>query len=200
MIELGERVVHDEIARAPYLHAEVDVVERDRKLLSEPADLVEDALLHHKARGCDRREILLADDPVLVAGLTPVLVDERVAGDAAPADNDAGVLDRIVLIIESRADSTHIISAAEAQHLSDDIVADELRVIVEQEEVLAFGLFRSEIVDGREIEPALIVDDFHAVIPGDEVPVIEECLLLCRIILNDDDFKVRIAHAAVDTL
>ena len=200
MIELSERIIDDEIARAPYLHTEIDVIERDRELLSESADLIVDALLHHKACSSDRREILLADDPVLVACLSAILVYERVTGNSAPSDNNTGVLDRIVLIIESCADSSDIISAAETEHLADDIVADELSVIIEQEEVLAFGLFGSEIVDRGEIESAFIVDDFHAVISGSEVPVIEECLLLGRIILDDDDLKVRVAHTSVDTL
>ena len=200
MIELSERIIDDEIARAPYLHTEIDIVERDRKLLSESADLIVNALLHHKACGCDRREILLADDPVLIAGLSPVLIYERMTRDSAPSDNNTGVLDRIVLIIESCADSSDIISAAETEHLADDIVADELSVIIEQEEVLAFGLFGSEIVDRGEIESAFIVDDFHAVISCRKVPVIEECLLLGRIILDDDDLKVRVAHTSVDAL
>ena len=78
--ELGERRVHDEVAGLAQLQAEVDVVERDRKLLVEPADRLEHLAPRHHAGAGDRGA---------VAGLRPPSRRSRVGRRAGPAARGA---------------------------------------------------------------------------------------------------------------
>ena len=136
---------------------------------------------------------------MLIAGLAPRLIDERMARDAAPADDHAGMLDRVVLIVQSRADDPDIRSLGKSEHLADDVVADKFRVVIEQEKILTGRIARAEIVDRGEVEAAFVVNDLHPLILLLQSPVIIKCLLFGAVILNDQDLEIRIPYSPVDT-
>ena len=140
VIQLRVRIIDDQITGLSYLHAEIYIVKGYSQLLRETAHLIVNTLLHHKAcsRDCAHillncAHILLTDDSVLVPCLAALLINEGVTRDSAPSDDDAGVLDRVVFIIQSGADRSDVRSHTETEHLADHILADELRIVIQEE-------------------------------------------------------------------
>ena len=133
VIQLRVRIIDDQITGLSYLHAEIYIVKGYSQFLRETAHLIVNTLLHHKACSRDCAHILLTDDPVLVPCLAALLINECVTRDSAPSDDDAGMLDRVVLIVQSGADRSDVRSHTETEHLADHILADEFRIVIQEE-------------------------------------------------------------------
>ena len=79
---------------------------------------------------------------------------------------------------------------ADAEHRPDGIRGDELRVVIEEEQVIAFRLLRAEIVDRGIVEGALIPDHSHPFIPSGKLLVGSKCLRLFAVVLDDHVFQI----------
>ena len=65
------------------------------------------------------------------------------------------MLDRVVGVVELRAHRAYVGPLAVAEQFPQKVVGQHLNVVVEQQQVLALGKRRAEVVDGREVECAL---------------------------------------------
>ena len=72
--------------------------------------------------------------------------DKRVSRDAAESDDNAGVLDRIILIEKSCADNSDVLSLGKAEHLLDKVLCDQLDIVVHEQQVISLGYFSALIV------------------------------------------------------
>ena len=78
-----------------------------------------------------------------------------VARAAVDAHQHARVLDRVVGVVELGAHRAYVGPLAVAEQFAQEIGRQHLNVVVEQQQVLALGERRAEVVDGREVERAL---------------------------------------------
>ena len=156
MVELHIRILDDEFSRLPDSEAEIYVVEGHLKALIKAADLLENRSLHQHAGRRDGADILHGPKPskvtVVPSGLE-VLHMGRIIRDA---NHNAAVLYQFIGIEKLRSHGCRILPLTEAQHLADPEGTDDLRVIVQEENVLALRTADAEIVDGRIIEAAMI--------------------------------------------
>ena len=91
------------------------------------------------------------------------------------------MLDGLVRIIELRADTGYILALGIHQQFLDPVDADHLRIVVQQDDVLAFCLPDAEIVDLRIIEGF----PFGPFILCDPDPFLYGTAQKLRIILSD---------------
>jgi len=56
--------------------------------------------------------------------------DKRMPCDAAETNHDARMLDRIILIEQSRANCADVLPLAQSQHLLDEILRNQLGIII----------------------------------------------------------------------
>ena len=98
-----------------------------------------------------------------------------VPGVAAQPRDDAGVLDRVIGIVEHRTADAYTGLAALPHHLGEPVAVDDLDIIVEQQQVFTRRVLAAEIVDAAEVEPALVGHNAGAV-----VPVWQALVVVCR--------------------
>lgn len=120
-----------------------------------------------------------------------------VARAAVDAHQHARVLDRVVGVVELRAHRTHVGALAVAEQFPQKVVGQHLNVVVEQQQVLALGERRAEVVDGREVECALVVDDAAVGKAAGQCLVIGKRCRVGGVVLDDDDLKIVVARVFV---
>ena len=121
-----------------------------------------------------------------------------VARIAAQPHNHARVLDGIVRIIQLRAHDAHARLRAQGQHLAQPCAVDDFHVIVEQQQIFAPGGLTAEIVDGAEIETALVRHDAAVGMLLLQLPIIVKGGGLHGIVLDDKDLIVGIRRFGED--
>ena len=120
------------------LEAQVDVVERDRKVvLVEAADREELVARHDQAGRSHRADLLRQPGALEIAGIVGALEAVAVARPAADPGEHAGMLDRAVGIEQSRADRADLGPQRLAHHQRQPVVVDHLDVIVEEAQIFA---------------------------------------------------------------
>ena len=76
----------------------------------------------------------------------------RVRGDAADAEDDAGVLDAVVGVVELRADAADLGAEGVADHLVEPVGVNDGKVVVEKADQRGVGVLNREIIERGEIE------------------------------------------------
>ena len=123
-----------------------------------------------------------------------------VACIAAQPRDDAGVLDRVIGIVEHRAADAYTGLAALPHHLGEPVAVDDLDIVVEQQQVFTRRVLAAEIVDAAEVEPALVGHNAGAVVPVGQALVVVCRGRVGRVVLNDDDLEVFIGRFGVDAV
>ena len=209
VVELGVGRPKVAVPGGADLQAEVDVVERHLQLLGlEPADLQVNLAPDDQARGGHRRQILLQQIAVRLAGRAAGVRLPRVRGDAADAEDDAGVLDAVVGIVELRADTADLGAQRVRYHLVEPVAVDDLEVVVQQADQRGVGLAHAKIVDRGVIEFAGERHHAHAArirlasarALGRELREVGERLRLVAVIVDDQDLEVRVRGLGEQTL
>ena len=96
MEQFRVRRIHDEVACLARAQAEIDVVEGDGQFaFVESADFVEHGLAHHRAGERDRAQVLRQLRAREITGFVAAFHQMRMTGDAADADDHAGMLDAL---------------------------------------------------------------------------------------------------------
>ena len=185
-------IVYDQIPFLTKPQAEINVVECHGQHRVKASDCLERVTPHHHACRCHGAQIALADDPGEVAVLIAAHALEGVACNAPVADNDAGMLNGSVFIEQPGAGCTDFRPQAGTKQFSDEVRIRHLRVIVQEQEVLATGCRGAEIVDGGVIKaltpaqhPEIIVRCFARI-------VIIKDLLCPGSVLHNDKFEIPI--------
>ena len=113
---------------------------------------------------------------------------------AVDAHNDARVLDFVVGVNQLGTHGTHIGALAVAEQLPQEVLRGYLDIVIQQQQVFAVGKLCAKVVDGREIEPALIAH--HAAVgkPLRNLRVVALCFGVCGVILDDQHFKIVVAR------
>ena len=96
------------------------------------------------------------------------------AGNAAKAYDHSGMLYGVIPIEKPGSRNAHILPLAESQHFFYTVPVNQLRIIVEQQQVFTLCKGNSIIVDGRIIE---------ALLPG-------KGFLLGTVVFHDNEFQV----------
>lgn len=161
VVELRVWVIHDELSEGADLHAVVDVVEGDGELLSEAADLVEEAALREEAGSGDAGVVLDALRTVHVTEIRVVGAYKGGTGDAPHAHDHAGVLDVFVRVQETCAADADVFALYVTDHLIDGIRVDLLDVVVQEEEILAVRELNAVVVDRGVVERAVPLHNLH---------------------------------------
>ena len=117
-----------------------------------------------------------------------------VARAAVDAHQHARVLDRVVGVVELGAHRAYVGPLAVAEQLAQEVGRQHLNVVVEQQQVLALGEGRAEVVDGREVERALVVDDAAVGKAAGQCFVIGKRCRVGGVVLDDDDLKIVVAR------
>ena len=78
--------------------------------------------------------------------------------DTSEAEHDTGMLNRIISIIEQRAGDSDLRSLTRSEQLPHTIPVNHFRIIVQKQQVIPLCMCRTEIVDRRKIEAALVTE------------------------------------------
>ena len=171
----------------------IDVVEREDEAFVETADPFEHRSRHEQARTGDGGDVL-RDPQSLHVALSLARVEQvRVSGNAAHADYDARVLDRVVRVVELRADGSDAGLHGELHHRFEPVRVDGLGVVVEEEQQFAAGLRGREIVHRGVVERPRPLDDAHVRLLH-QLAVISVRLGKLAAVLHDHDFVIRVAR------
>lgn len=79
-------------------------------------------------------------------------------GDAAHADDHTGVLDRVVGVVEERADAADLGPHRLADHLVEPFAMKDLKVVVEERDDAAAGVADAVVVDRRIVERRIVAE------------------------------------------
>ena len=192
MVQLCIRIVHNKISLLPYLHAEVNIIKCYRQLLGQSADLFKDAPFYHHARCCYRAVILCTDNPVAVSCVSSWLLHKTVTGNSTKADDNTGMLDRIVLVVQSRTDNSDITAAAVAEHFFDAVIVDHLCVIIQQQQIRSVCVPDTEIVDFGIIEVSFVIVYLNLAALFLQFFIIGKSLLFRTVVLHNNKLQIRI--------
>ena len=88
-------------------------------------------------------------------------VAKRVRRDAADPEDDASVLDRVVGIVEHRADAADAGAGRLAGHLVEPVAVDHLEVVVEQADDLAARRPHRAVVERGVVEGRVVAEHAH---------------------------------------
>ena len=192
MVKHRIRRIYYKFSELSHLHAVINIIESHRELFRKSAHSVKDGALAHHAGRCDRAVILSTHRAVEIAVLGFMKSDKRMTGDTAETDDNTGMLDRVILVEQSRSDDTHVLSLGKAKHLFNEIFRDQLNIVVHKQKVLALCVLYAEIVDRRVVELPLPADNMYirellldllVVIPG---------RLFRTVVLHDDELQILI--------
>ena len=111
-------------------------------------------------------------------------------GAAVNAHQHARVLDGIVGVVELRAHCAHVGALAVAEQLPQKVVREHLNIVIQQQQVFAVGKLRAKIVDGREVERALVPHHPAARKAAGDSLIIGLGGGVGRVVLDDDDLKI----------
>ena len=126
-------------------------------------------------------------------------IAEGVAGDAAEADDHAGVLDGVVGVIQHRADAADLRAQGLGHHLVEPVGVDDFKVVVEQAEDGVVGLLRREVVDRAVIEGSVEGNDADGFFDGDRFEIIERGGIVGAVV-HDQDLVVRVRRFFEDAV
>ena len=200
VVELGVGRPDNAPARVARTQAEVHIVVGNRELLIQAVQLVVNGGAHQQAGRCHGGKILHRGQPEHIPAAAALVVLVAVPGVAAQPRDDAGVLDRVVGIVEHCPAEADAGLTALAHHLGEPVAVDDLDVIVEQQQVLARRVPAAKIVDAAEVEAALVSHDPRAVIPLRQLFVVGRCGRVGGIVLNDDDLEILVGRFGVDAV
>src|SRR5215207_4347967 len=186
--KLGEGRPEVQVAGAQDLEAEIDVVKGDCQLLIKPADLLVDRAPHHEAGGGDGRDVARRDPPADIARRASWQALVGVAGEAAEAEHDPGVLHGAVRVEEPRADATDLRAKRMPDHLGEPIRRQYLDVVVDEGDHASACLRDGEVVDGREIEWAGVRQNPDPPVHRDRGEIAQG-LRLARSVVDDDHLE-----------
>ncbi len=126
----------------------------------------------------------------------------QVAGHAADAKTDTGVLDGVIRVEQLRAHAAHTLLLGVHDHLFQPSGGDDLGIVVEQQQILAGGVLLAEVVQGAVVEAlALPCDDPEGIRVFLLHPLIgAEGLGGLAVVLDEDDLKIRVGGAGIDGL
>ena len=208
VVELGERGPEVAVARRANLEAEIHVVERHRqRVLVQAADLLVDRLADHEAGGGDGG-IVLHQPGAIEPALGPAgKIPEGVSGHSADAENDAGVLDRVVGVIEHGPDAANLRPQGMAGHFFQPIRRDDLEVVVEQGDHVARRLLHREIVNRGIVERRVVFQHARRMPRGQQrVQAVGQRgeegqrRRLIRAVVDEQDLKPRISRVLEEAL
>ena len=201
MVQLGKGGEHVGIARFAHAHAEVHVVEGHGKALVQTVHLLVDALAHHQAGGSDRIHILCIDQTSHIAGVAHREVLVHVGRKGQKAEADACVLDGVVRVEQLCAHAAHTVLLGVHEHFFDPARRNDLRIVVEQQQVFAGGLPCAKVVQGAVVEAGALPCD-HPQVPVFFLQpfIAAEGGRLPTVVLDNDDLEVLIGTLAADGL
>ena len=201
MVQLCKRGEHVGIARFAHAHAEVHIVEGHSKALVQTVHLLVDAPAHHQAGGSDRIHILCIDQTSHIAGVAHREVLVHVGRKGQKAEADARVLDSVVRIKQLCAHAAHTVLLGVHEHFFDPARRNDLRIVVEQQQVFAGGFLCAKVVQGAVVEAgALPCDHLQVLVLLLQLFIAAEGGRLPAVVLDDDDLKILIGAPAVDGL
>ena len=190
MMQHRIRSIDHEFSELSDLHAVVDIIECDGKFLRKSAHGVKYGAFAHHAGRRDGAVILSAHCPVEVAVLGFVEPDKRVSRNASESDDNAGMLDRIILIEKSCADNSDVLSLGKAEHLLDKVLCDQLDIVVHEQKVFALCMLYAEVVDRGIVELPLPADNVYIREFLLDLLIVSPCRLFCAVVLHDDKLEV----------
>ena len=106
--------------------------------------------------------------------------------DSSKSQHNSGVLNRIILIIQPCSHNSHIISHAVSQQFFQTIRINDLRVIVQQKQILAFCLLRAKIIDGGIVKRSIPVKHMRLRIFLFQFLIVFEGLLLRAVVFHNN--------------
>ena len=190
MMQHRIRSIDHEFSELSDLHAVVDIIECDGKFLRKSAHGVKYGAFAHHAGRRDGAVILSAHCPVEVAVLGFVEPDKRVSRNASESDDNAGMLDRIILIEKSCADNSDVLSLGKAEHLLDKVLCNQLDIVVHEQKVFALCMLYAEVVDRGIVELPLPADNVYIREFLLDLLIVSPCRLFCAVVLHDDKLEV----------
>ena len=116
--------------------------------------------------------------------------DKRVSRNASESDDNAGMLDRIILIEKSCADNSDVLSLGKAEHLLDKVLCDQLDIVVHEQKVFALCMLYAEVVDRGIVELPLPADNVYIREFLLDLLIVSPCRLFCAVVLHDDKLEV----------
>ena len=105
MIQFRIRIINHQFPQLTYFHAEINIIESYFQFLGKSMDSLVNRFLYHHTGSCHSAVILGTDNPVAVARFARRLLYKTVAGYPSETDYHACVLDRSILIVQTRSDN-----------------------------------------------------------------------------------------------
>src|SRR5687767_12507105 len=187
MRELSVRSPNNLVSSVDNAQAKVDVVERDLEIvLIEPTDRVEHLASNRKARSCYRRIVADHHRPIRVPAIFVRILSKCVAGRAADAKRDAGVLDASILEIQFRADSADLGTKCMRYELAKPAALVDDDVVIEQKNYFPARCRNACIVYRREVERCIERDDANASVVAKLVEQLAR-LRFYALVVDDDE-------------
>ena len=148
--------------------AEIDVVVGARKGLVEAVHLFEDLAADYQACRRDRRQGLGQERAPDLTRVAPGAVRVGPSRDprCSEAEDHAGVLDRVVRVVEHRTHGADLGAAGLAHHLLEPARRRRLDVVAEKGEHLAPGVARCQVADRRVVERRVVAQQGHVGLVG----------------------------------
>ena len=129
MIQFRIWIVHDQISCLSKFHTEINIVKCHLQFFTQTTDFLKRFPFYHHTSRSHRTVILCTNNPVAVPGKSTLLLYKTVSGDSTETDDHAGMLDRIIFVIQSRTHSTHIFSGTVTKQFLQTIVVDDLGIV-----------------------------------------------------------------------
>ena len=164
MVELDLRAVDAAQAPLPQPQAEIDIVVVDGESLVEPLDRFEVGPPHHHAGPRHREVVAVARGREEVAGVFPRVGAAGMIGRRVD-HRDADMLQLTGLEQELGADRADAGDLQKRQHRLDPVGADDLDVVVEEDQHRARGRTAPEIHLGGDVEDRLVPGDGAGIVP-----------------------------------
>ena len=181
--------------------AERGVVERDLEMFVEPADLLEQRAADGDAGASQGGHFARDAGKAEIAGGVRGEADEAVAGDAADAEDDAGVLDRAVRIEQLGADDADPGRPRPPGHGLQPAGLDDFGVVVEEQQHILGGGGGGDVVEMGVVERARVADDLDLLVAAETVQQVEGVRLVGAVVDDDEvDLVGRVGGDAADAV
>ena len=128
-----------------------------------------------------------------VSRVSSWLLYKAVAGNSAEANDNTGVLNRIILIVQSCTDNSDITAAAVAEHFFDAVVVDHLCVIIQQQQIRSVCVLYTEIVDFGIVEVSFVIAYMSLAALFLQFLIVRKGLLLRAVVLHNNKLQIWIA-------
>ena len=135
--------------------AKIDIVEIDRKIhLIKAANRVKLPSRNHQASAGDRRNFMRRQIPAQPSRRRLVQPRPKMTCDSAHAEENADMLDLAVRVQQFRADRANVGLGREIQKPLDPVGRDDLRIIVEEQQIVARASGGAGVAESRKVELA----------------------------------------------